>query len=190
MSPNRTVSKLPHNSRRFSATGSRLVTAGLWLGLLAVIAVNSSLKVRTPAPNQGYLYSILSNPSSVEAHIALAQQYWTENNERAAKQELTIAQEIYRNRTSANVLGASSEPLSLMDQWQQQKHRQSDLYDFWSATVKQRPDYRDAYIQLASLAYQLERYEDAKKHLDTALRLDPNTPTARELEKLLQSLYP
>lgn len=69
-----------------------------------------------------------------------------------------------------NVLGAQTEKESL----------EKD-YAFWQEVVKDKPDYRDAYLTLGSLAYQLNRREEGKMYADKALKLDPNNSLAREL---------
>lgn len=56
---------------------------------------------------------------------------------------------------------------------------------FWSAAVETRPDFRDAYIKLAVLHWQLGRDFDARKFLEEALKIDPNNETARKLQETI-----
>lgn len=56
---------------------------------------------------------------------------------------------------------------------------------YWENVVVQRPDYRDAYLQLAILEYRLGDKEEAKVYLEKVLILDPNFGEARNLEKEL-----
>ncbi len=59
---------------------------------------------------------------------------------------------------------------------------------FWENETKVRPGYRDGYMQLAILNFQLKNFTEARQELDKALFLDPNFEKGRELERLLDSL--
>ena len=56
----------------------------------------------------------------------------------------------------------------------------------WEQIVRDRPNYRDAYFELAVLTYRLGHLEETKKYLARVFELDPNYQPARELEKTLQ----
>ena len=58
---------------------------------------------------------------------------------------------------------------------------------FWQSEIKIHPNYRDAYMSLALLNFQLRDLDETRKNLDKALNLDPNLEKGRELEKLLES---
>lgn len=62
----------------------------------------------------------------------------------------------------------------------------SDLA-FWEREVKKKPDFRDAYFELALINYQLRDFDKAREYLKKTLSLDPNFERGRELEKLLGS---
>lgn len=59
---------------------------------------------------------------------------------------------------------------------------------FWENEVRIRPGYRDGYMQLALLNFQLKNFTEAKENLDIVLALDPNFEKGRELERLIDSL--
>ncbi len=59
---------------------------------------------------------------------------------------------------------------------------------FWENEVRIRPGYRDGYMQLALLNFQLKNFTEARENLDKALHLDPNFKKGRELERLIDSL--
>lgn len=56
---------------------------------------------------------------------------------------------------------------------------------FWKKVVEKHADYRDGFIQVSLLQYQLGDLENAKISLNKALKLDPNSEKGRELEKIL-----
>ncbi|EKD85704.1 MAG: hypothetical protein ACD_37C00649G0002 [uncultured bacterium] len=68
-----------------------------------------------------------------------------------------------------NVLGAVAE-------LEEEKENTEVKYAFWQNVVKNKPDYRDAYIQLAALSYQLSKLEEGKNYLTEVETLDPNNP--------------
>ena len=55
----------------------------------------------------------------------------------------------------------------------------------WENVVRQRPNYRDAYFELAVLTYELGRLSETKYYLGKVFELDPNFEPARELEQTL-----
>lgn len=59
---------------------------------------------------------------------------------------------------------------------------------FWENEVRVRPYYRDGYMKLALLNFQLKNFNQSRENLDKALVLDPNFEKGKELERLLDSL--
>lgn len=57
---------------------------------------------------------------------------------------------------------------------------------FWEKVVEKHTDYRDAFMKVSLLQYQLGDMDGAKKSLEKALELDPNFAKARELQKVLE----
>ena len=55
----------------------------------------------------------------------------------------------------------------------------------WEEVVQEKPNYRDAYFELAVLSYRLNKIDDAKRYLTKVFALDPNFAPARELEQSL-----
>lgn len=57
----------------------------------------------------------------------------------------------------------------------------------WQEIVSQYPNYRDGYIQLAILYYDLKNNNQAWLYLDKAKNLDPNNDTVKKLTTLLEN---
>jgi tetratricopeptide (TPR) repeat protein len=55
----------------------------------------------------------------------------------------------------------------------------------WESIAQKFPKFKDAYFELAVLAYRLGDLEKAKEYVNKALYLDPNFEKARDLQKLL-----
>lgn len=60
------------------------------------------------------------------------------------------------------------------------------IIDFWEKIIIEKPNYRDAYLQLAILNYRIWQNEEAKKYLEKALITDPNFEPALKLKKLFE----
>ncbi len=58
-------------------------------------------------------------------------------------------------------------------------------YAFWQQTVKDHPDFRDGHYMLSLIAYQLNLLPEARAHLATVKRLDPNYEWIPQMEALL-----
>ena len=179
--------------KAFSPHISRLLPAGpvLWLGKTLFLAVLtgflliSALTIFFP---ENLLFSrlkeqLLSQPFSALTHLKLGQHYLRNGANTLAEQEFIIAQQLATiKEKNSNILG---EATNLLDQTRQGPQLLEQQLNQWKEVIKEKPDYRDAYIQLATLAYQLKRLEQAKSYIDKALNLDPNFEPAKKLQELL-----
>lgn len=59
---------------------------------------------------------------------------------------------------------------------------------FWENEITVRPNYRDGYMMLALLSFQLKDFNESREKLNKVLILDPNFEKGRELERLLDSM--
>ncbi len=62
------------------------------------------------------------------------------------------------------------------------------LIAFWEKIIEEKPDYRDAYLQLTVLHYKLWQNEKAQDYLKKALVVDPNFETTLKLKKTISLL--
>ncbi|KPJ71036.1 hypothetical protein AMJ51_00295 [Microgenomates bacterium DG_75] len=138
-------------------------------------------------PFQQAKENLLSNPNDFQAQIILAEAFLANNQFEEAEKALLLAEsQIYQS--TSQVLGEQTNPQ--LDELWQKKHY-SDPNDIkrlivaWGKLIEEKPDYRDAYLQLAYLHYKLYENEEAKEYLEKALELDPNFKPAKELEKFL-----
>lgn len=90
--------------------------------------------------------------------------------ERQAYENFRVAQNLF---LQTNVLGAQNSPFSVYKQLQEQKKVIANQADYWKEISQQKPDFRDAYLQLGVLLYKLGDYDLAKKALNKAFEIDP-----------------
>lgn len=134
---------------------------------------------------------VTENPSDFIPHLLLAEEYLKRNQFEAAKKELLLVNQMqetgFFSEKKERVFGIATFNLNRL--WQ--KKRQSNPTDikkliaYWEEVIVNKPNYRDAYLQLALLHYKLYYNEKASEYLQKALALDPNFQPAREIEKKL-----
>lgn len=154
----------PHISRFFSATL-------LWLLLLAIIMFNGIARVNQVSERNSKLSAVLLAPTSAPAHMALATLLRQMGYLPAARQELLIAAD-----QNPNVLGTTTSPLQLLNEWEREPKRLTEALTYWQQVANEKPDYRDAFLQLALVAYQLGNMPEARAAASQALTLDPTSP--------------
>lgn len=106
---------------------------------------------------------------------------------------MTSAQTLAEHKTrvvgqggTVNVLGAETLPRDVLAQWQHEETALQQRYFFWQSVARAKPDYRDAYITLASLAFKLGKRDEANRWITKALVLDPNHDPAQTFRQFLQ----
>lgn len=180
----------PRFPRIFTATILPFVAkTTLWTALSALAIINIYARINLTPSYWTALLTSLRFPVSAPAHQALAEAYWQQGYVTQAKQELLYALDVINTMHGANgqtVLGASTAPSQLLTQWEQEPERLRKQYQFWQTVVKEKPDYRDGYVTLASLAYQRGTLNEARAALALAFTLDPNSPTIQALTTLLK----
>lgn len=83
-----------------------------------------------------------------------------------------------------NVLGAQT---SRPSDSNQQRETRDAQYRYWRMVIEDHPDYRDGFVRLAMLAYQLGERNKSREYIEKIRALDPNFEGLRELEALLQT---
>lgn len=160
--------KFPHISRFFSATL-------LWLALIAVVSANGIAAINQSSERSVKLSAVLLSPTSSSAHLALATFLRQEGYLPAARQELAVFAE-----QNSNVLGAHTS-LELLRTWEDEPGQLARAFSFWQHLAEQKPDYRDAFLQLSLAAYQLGNIPEARTAASRALALDPASPLAIQM---------
>jgi hypothetical protein len=155
----------------------------LWAGLACGIAVNIAFYISVSSPFQNIFYGPLTAPASGAAHVAAAKKLWDLGYSHPATRELVIARDLLGS--SGSVLGATSDPTKLLEEWHNIPGQLREQYGYWISVTKQYPEYRDGFLMAGAYAYRLGMTADARVLLQKALGLDPNYPVTLEiLEKI------
>ena len=164
----------PHISRIFSARAfSRVGTLVLWILLLALISFNIFLWSTKPLTYSDNLIDVFTHPFSALTHENLAQILQNSGAETLADRELAIVAEL------SPVLGADISAKA--------QQREAEMI-FWRHILVSRPDYRDAYVQLAALTYEAGSLTQTHAYLLKAQVLDPNNATVNRLATFTSKL--
>lgn len=114
-------------------------------------------------------------------NIMTFQQY--KRDEETQQQEVT--KKMLTTMNFSNVLGSSSFSAGTSDE--DAAFRKKENVKYWYDLLSQKPDFRDAHIILATLAYNDQRCKLAQAHFSQALLLDPvalnNSPLSHAIEK-------
>lgn len=132
---------------------------------------------------------LIKNSRDYEAHLAMAEEFLKNNQPKEAERELLIVSE-YRGRSTAagKVLGISSKFKSLLEKkFERDPDEIRKLISEWEKIIGEKPNYRDAYLQMAILHYRIYEDDQAKEALNKAIEIDPNYQPARDLERKLKS---
>ena len=125
--------------------------------------------------------AVLNSPFQSKPHEDLARTYLEAGDLKSAEKELNLAKNLFSpDRSSLEIL--EKDLKKAKESPSQIQHEIS----FWEKIIKEKPDYRDAYFQLAILSYQLGKIKKAQTYLQKTLDLDPNFEPARKLEKMLK----
>lgn len=195
--------KFPHISRIINAPfdslrslrASSLLGIGIKIMILATLAVFLGLNLFSRLPVgffalESAKLAVMIKPNDFSSHLLLTQEYLKLGDMEGVKRELTLAenlnsQPITYNSQLSSVLGSSLSPLKIWQKIQNEPQRIKEEIVFWEKMVKERPNYRDAYLQLVILNYQIYENQKAKEYLNKALEIDPNFLPTQQLQKII-----
>jgi len=142
----------------------------LWGGLAALIAVNIFFTQKGRPAYWNKLMMLFETPLSAPRRVDLASLLWQLGNKQEAR----------------NVLGATTTSLETLAKWEQEEKKIEEQYAFWKSVAIAHPDYRDAFITLTSLSYQLGNLVEARSWLDRVQAINPNSPVIQKFSTILK----
>lgn len=151
----------PHNARFFSAEIFHNIVkvsekTFLWVGIVTLTFVNMSI-VRP------------SITSSLASRFHLSQNY----------SKLTI---LFGKFANASVLGATDSQRQLREERSSKERERA----YWQQVISIHPDYRDAYIRLITLSYELGHPQETSLYVEKLRELSPNEAFLQKISGLLE----
>lgn len=181
---------------------SRIIPATLYIIVLkavvlvavaAFLALNLFWQLSTePTRIRQAKLAVMLSPNDLSNHLLLTQKYLDQGNMKAVERELILAQNLSTRPASSfplptsSVLGVTLSPLKILEKIKNEPQKIKDEIVFWEKIVADKPNYRDGYLRLALLNYQIYENQKARVYLERAKTLDPNFETTKELEKILK----
>ena len=119
--------------------------------------------------------NLLKNPNNAEIKLKNIEALLKENQFQASEEILkSISQ---------------SQNGDLNQLWQEKHYSDpediKELIKAWEKIIEDKPQYRDAYLQLAILNYKINETQKAQDNLNKALEIDPNFELTKKLEEII-----
>lgn len=83
------------------------------------------------------------------------------------------------------VLGISTDQAQDESTARNKRAALENQFIYWQTIVSEHTQYRDGYLMLAALAYQLDKPNQMRFYIDRAKQIDPNNPTPKLFEGLV-----
>lgn len=161
------------------------------IGLIVVICLFSFHTVLFPE-NQEYIklkVNSLHNPADPASLTALALYLTNHGLISEADKNFALAQIYYLSKEKQNseqkILGEQTSPLSLYQQIRKEQQAKLEQLNYWQEIVKQKPLYRDAYLQIGLLTYCLGRFPESQAAFKKAIEVDPFYPYQNRFARFL-----
>lgn len=122
---------------------------------------------------------LVQNPNQPQPHYRLAEEYLKANQTAQAETELQLAKALAKNQPQLHQQIVSK--LSTIET----ANTINQKIDKWKEIVGQKPQYRDGWLQLALLYWQIYQEDRARWSLEQALTIDPNFGPSYQLEQTL-----
>jgi len=157
----------------------------LGVGLILIFFLVTYVIVNIKLPLQ---ITLAANPNNIDYNLTLADQLIQQGQFPQAELVLRfIQQQTMKNKVLGWNESANEENLNQL--WQK-KHLEDPqdiklLISKWETFVQEKPNYRDAYIQLSLLYRSLNNISKAENNIDRALEIDPNNETAIQIKNSL-----
>lgn len=121
------------------------------------------------------------------SHFKMAQAYFNNGYDQEAKKEFFQAYLSFRFLLGRNFFPWWQKEAVKTNQLIIKKDQIQDKIDYWEQILKNKPNFRDAYLRLSVLYYQILEDEKAKEMWNKAFYLDPNNEIIQEVGKKLET---
>lgn len=174
------ILKLPQISRFFNARFFYdLFIMFLGVGVLGILAFNYLYPVNSFEKAK---INLFLRPYEARSYINLSDLYLEFNDLPAAKRELKTA--IFFAKNNEETTEATGKLLDIERNERTREEIEKEISK-WETVIAEKHNYRDAYIRLAVLNYQIFKNDVARQYLDKAMALDPNFEEGKRLRELL-----
>lgn len=137
--------------------------------------------------NQFYQAKLNLNrwPLSPQAHCYLAKIYFNAGDEENAVKELEKGIQLYSSLYFLDFNQSWKNNLKKTEKLILSPKKTKEEITYWETVLKTRPHYRDLFLRLSVLNYQVFQNEKTHFYWKKAFYLDPNNKTTQKLGKIL-----
>lgn len=153
------------------------------LALLLLLILSSYLWPKTKVDQTRI--AVARWPFSVKKHVQLAKVFFENGDLKKARLEITKAKDLYQFLAIFDFKRKTKSTLETGELLINQPENIEEQINYWQTILKTKPDFRDAYLRLSLLYYQLQQDEKAKEAWQKAFYLDPNNEIVEEIGKLI-----
>jgi len=124
-------------------------------------------------------------PLSTKKHLQMARAFFNNNYENKAIEEYKKAEGLYRIFSFLDINKKTRKSLEETKQLVYKPEKVRKDINYWETVLKAKPHYRDVFIRLAALNYQLGNEKKGKDYWQKAFYLDPNNEFVRKIGEML-----
>lgn len=177
------IKDFPQIYRRITATLKQQAYRLLRLLTLSLFILITFLNFQTQLfpENEEYVklkLLTLEDPSNYTAFLNLGFYLDKHGLKYEAYRLFQIAQMLFSKK---DVLGATS-PLTVYQKLSQKEELIKKELAYWKKVVKEKPDFRDAYLQLGAAYYKLGSFKESQENFLKAFQIDPLYPKMEKFQ--------
>ena len=124
-------------------------------------------------------------PLSIKNHLQLAQSYFDNDELNKTEIEVEKAKRLYKFFKIFDFKKRAAEKIKAGESLVSQPEKIKKQINYWQTILKDKPNFRDVYLHLSLLHYQLWQDEKAKQAWEKAFYLDPNNENVQAIGELV-----
>jgi len=126
-------------------------------------------------------------PLSIKNHLNLAEDFFNNSDLNQAKLEINKAENLYYFYKIFDFKQNSFKQINKAQEIINQPEKINQEINYWQKMLLIKPDFKDIYLRLSLLNYQIWQDDEAEKYWQNAFYLDPNNSTVKQMENLLKN---
>jgi len=125
-------------------------------------------------------------PLSIKKHLQMAEVYFNRGYKKQAIEEFKKAEILYNSLSFLDLLNNTKNRIEKTKKllFYPEKIRQD--INYWETVLKSKPHFRDVFLRLSILNYQLYQHKKTREYWEQAFYLDPNNKVVQKLGRIIE----
>ena len=132
--------------------------------------------------------NVAHNPFSVNNHLQLSNLFFQNGDLKQAKKEANIAKKNYSYLSFLDYKKTLKKKLNFNNKQINKPKLINKKIKFWETILKNKANFKDAYLNLCFLRYQIYQNKKAQTAWKKAFYLDPNNQVVKKLGKIIKKI--